>query len=125
MELTDGIFLTKFGSTIDRERILNFAPWLFDQTLFSIVQGQDFSKYVFNQVPFWIRILNVPIKNMDRQLDMEVGGTVGKVVVIDWRDKDGVWVELMRVRVQLDITKPLRRIVKAEGKNGRELLCFI
>lgn len=27
--------------------------------------------------------------------------------------------------MQLDITKPLRRIVKVEGKNGKEITCFI
>lgn len=50
---------------------------------------------------------------------------MGKIVSIDSRDKDGCWVEFIRVRVLVDTTKPLRRVTKVVGKNGKELLFFI
>lgn len=31
MEMAEGVFLVKFGSTEDRDRILGLAPWLFDK----------------------------------------------------------------------------------------------
>lgn len=66
----------------DRERILNLAPWLFDQKLFSMVpyvKNRDFSEYNFSKVPFWVCIFNIPLENMDRQMVLEVGGSTGVI----------------------------------------------
>ncbi|MBA0577680.1 hypothetical protein Golob_027832, partial [Gossypium lobatum] len=35
--LIDGIILAKFGVVYDRTRILNLAPWLFNQCLFALL----------------------------------------------------------------------------------------
>lgn len=55
---------------------------------------------------------------------MKVGGTAGKLVTIDWRDKDGDWVEFIGVRVKVDTAKTLWRVTNVVGKCGKELLCF-
>lgn len=62
VELTDGIYLVKFYLVEDRERILNMAPWLFYQNLFSMVpfvENKDFCEYNFGLGPFWVRIYNI------------------------------------------------------------------
>lgn len=55
MELGGGLFLVKFGELKDRERILNSAPWSFDQHIFSMVsyvKDKELGFYVFSVVPF-------------------------------------------------------------------------
>lgn len=55
--MMEGLFLVKFGSKEDKERIFNLAFWSFDQCLFSMVpfvKGQDMSCYNFHHVPFWV-----------------------------------------------------------------------
>lgn len=62
---------------------------------------------------------------MDRQLAMEVGGVVREITAIDCRDKDGCWVDFMRIRVKMDMLKPLRRVVCVVVKDGREVTYII
>lgn len=92
VEVSEGYFLIKFGSRDDRERIFNLIPWLFDQYVLSMVpfvKDKAWESYVFSLIPFWTRIYNIPLELMDRKITMEVGGVVGKVLAIDWRDKGG------------------------------------
>lgn len=57
VELSDEMFLVKFNDIEDRERILNMAPRLFDQNLFSMVpflEILDLCEYNFNKIPLWL-----------------------------------------------------------------------
>ncbi|MBA0785610.1 hypothetical protein Gotri_006724, partial [Gossypium trilobum] len=44
---------------------------------------------LFNITPLWIRIYNIPLEQIDRQVAIDVGKGIGEVVAIDWRDRDG------------------------------------
>ncbi|KAK5832999.1 hypothetical protein PVK06_016808 [Gossypium arboreum] len=128
MEMIDGLFLVKFGLREDMERILNMASWSFDRCLFSMVpfvKRQDISHYCFLFVPFWVCIFNIPLEKMERQVAIDIGSAIGEVLAIDWRDREGCWVEYNRVRVKLNTSKPLRRVVYMVGAKGEEILCAI
>ncbi|MBA0729516.1 hypothetical protein Golax_023177, partial [Gossypium laxum] len=32
----------------------------------------------------------------DRQVSIDVGGVMGEVIAIDWRDREGYWIEFIR-----------------------------
>ncbi|MBA0712598.1 hypothetical protein Golax_011687 [Gossypium laxum] len=92
VELREKVILVKYRDVEDRIRILNIAPWLFDQSIFSLtpyVKDQKVEKYTFNLSPFWVRIYNIPFDQMDIQTALEVGEAIGEVFAIDWRDRDG------------------------------------
>ncbi|MBA0880459.1 hypothetical protein Goshw_009868 [Gossypium schwendimanii] len=102
VELKEGVILVKFGVIEDRKRILNLPPWLFDQCLFAMlpyVKDQDLDTYSLNISPFWLRIFNIPLEYMDKQVAIDVGKTIGEVVAIDWRDNDGKWTKYISVKV--------------------------
>ncbi|XWS71116.1 hypothetical protein CRYUN_Cryun03dG0110700 [Craigia yunnanensis] len=77
--MDDNLFLFKFATRRDKQRVLGGAPWSFDRQLLAFryydcnLRAVD---YVFNRASFWIRT--------------------------EW----GRW---LRIRVEIDITKPLRR----------------
>ncbi|MFQ6619423.1 hypothetical protein Gotur_001338 [Gossypium turneri] len=126
--LKDGGILVKFCNEDDRKRILNLSPWLFDQCLFNMVpysKDKTMEEYDFNHTPFWVRIANIPMEYMDRDMALEVGTAIGEVLAIDWRDRDGGWTEYMRIRINIDINKPLRRVVHFTNHGGEEFVCSI
>ncbi|MBA0603155.1 hypothetical protein Gorai_003310 [Gossypium raimondii] len=77
-------------------------------------------EYDFNHTPFWVRIANIPMEYMDRDMAMEVGSAIGEVLAIDWRDRDGDC-----IRINIDINKPLRRVVHFTNHGGEEFVCSI
>ncbi|MBA0765536.1 hypothetical protein Gotri_014716 [Gossypium trilobum] len=104
--LNDGTILVKFGNIEDRTRMLNLTPWLFDQSLFPL-------------------IYNIPFEQMDREVAIDVGKAIGEVVAIDWHDKNGRWTVYIRIRVKIDMLRPLRRVVHLVGSEGTETVCAI
>ncbi|MBA0688546.1 hypothetical protein Goari_006323 [Gossypium aridum] len=40
---------------------------------------------------------------------MDVGNALGELIAIDWKDRFGGWTEFMRLKVKIDVSKPLRR----------------
>ncbi|MBA0813665.1 hypothetical protein Gohar_027495, partial [Gossypium harknessii] len=88
--LKEGVIIVKFGCLKDRSRILNLTPWLFDRCLFAMLpfeKGKEMDSYEFRLAPFWVRIYNIPIELMDRQIALDVGNAIGVLVAIDWKDR--------------------------------------
>ncbi|KAK5833778.1 hypothetical protein PVK06_017636 [Gossypium arboreum] len=128
VSLKEGAILVKFNNEEDRKRILNLLPRLFDQCLFSMVpfvKNKKMEEYDFYLSPFRVRISNIPLELMDRKVAMEVGNAIREVLAIDWRDRNGGWAEYMRIRIIINIHKPLRRAVHYVDKEGMEIVCTI
>ncbi|MBA0765532.1 hypothetical protein Gotri_014712 [Gossypium trilobum] len=126
--IKEGVILVKFGNVDDRKKILNLSPLLFDQCLFSMlayVKDQEVETYAFNLIPFWVRIFNIPLECMDRQVAMNVGSTIGEVIAINWRDRDGGWTKYIQLRVIIDTSKSLRRVVQFVNSEAAVSVCAI
>ncbi|MBA0562676.1 hypothetical protein Golob_007701 [Gossypium lobatum] len=61
---------------------------------------------------------------MARQTTMDVGNALGELIAIDWKDNFGGWTEFMRLKVKIDVSKPLR-VVKLVDKEGVETIGVI
>ncbi|MBA0560819.1 hypothetical protein Golob_017696, partial [Gossypium lobatum] len=46
-------------------------------------------------------------------------------MAIDWRDRDGGWMDFIRLRVKIDVSRPLRRVVHLVGREETETICTI
>ncbi|KAH1097602.1 hypothetical protein J1N35_014523 [Gossypium stocksii] len=56
---------------------------------------------------------------------IDVGKAIGEVVGIDWRDRDGSWIDYIRIKVKIDILRPFQRVVHLVGSDGTETVCAI
>ncbi|KAK5846909.1 hypothetical protein PVK06_003210 [Gossypium arboreum] len=62
---------------------------------------------------------------MDRQTTLDVGKAIGELVAINWRDRNRGWTKFIRIKVKINTSKPLRRIVKLVGREGTEIICAL
>lgn len=63
----------------------------------------------FEKAAFWVRMFNLPLACMGKEMGHRIGATIGEVKEVDVTN-DGVgWGEYLRVGICLDLSKPLSR----------------
>ncbi|CAL5399690.1 unnamed protein product [Camellia sinensis] len=74
-------------------------------------------KVMLSMATFWVQIHNLPLISMTREVGKLIGNKVGLLVDVEY-GSDGAAVGCyLRIRVQIDISKPLRRGVKLSVHN--------
>lgn len=110
--LGENFFLVEFGHAADKERVLEGRPWVFEGSLF-LVEDYDGSttpaQIPFEKTAFWIRMHNLPLDCMSLAIGRQIGNTVGQVEVVDVDEKGMGWGEFLRVKIKIDLSKPLPR----------------
>jgi hypothetical protein len=64
----------------------------------------DFSKSLL-----WIQVHDMPIICMNREIGYKIGATIGEVHEVDVTGEGVGWGHCLRIRVEVDLTKPLER----------------
>lgn len=121
------IFNFRFESSTDREWVLNNGPWTFDKELIIIeerVANQRSVEQEFKHVNFWIRLINLPMGYRNIAVARKIGNSIGKFLETGDGKDDLFWGHSIRMRVRMDISKPLLRgfMLRATGIVGR---CWI
>jgi hypothetical protein len=119
----ENLFLIEFEKAKDKRRVLDGRPWGFERNLFLV---EDFdgrtapTEFTFNKASFWVRMTNLPLACMGREVGFKLGASVGTVEEVD-TDAEGIgWGEFLRVKISIDLYKPLPRgrMMKFEGKSN-------
>ncbi|KAL5763997.1 hypothetical protein ACOSP7_016350 [Xanthoceras sorbifolium] len=125
------LFIFRFGCLWDRKRVLEGGPWSFDKHLLilkEIVGSDRLEDQDFSSTPFWVQIYNLPLVCLTRDIKMVLGKKIGEVKDIDDGDSEDCLGKFIRVRVVIDVSKPLKRRLRvALGDNDEEiavLLCY-
>jgi hypothetical protein len=120
--LGENLFIIEFEKSRDKKRVLDGRPWVFEGSLF-LVEDYDArippGKITFDRASFWVRMFELPLGCMGREVGRKIGSTVGIVEEVD-TEVDGVgWGEYLRVKISIDLAKPLSRgrKMKLEGKS--------
>jgi hypothetical protein len=110
--LGDNLFLLDFENEGDKCRVLEGRPWLFEDNLFSVENFDGLStlsEIDFEKAIFWVQMFNLLLACMSKEVGFQIGTTMGVAEEVD-TDVDGVeWGKYLRVRIKLDLTKPLAR----------------
>uniref|UniRef100_A0A2N9FK76 Reverse transcriptase domain-containing protein n=1 Tax=Fagus sylvatica TaxID=28930 RepID=A0A2N9FK76_FAGSY len=89
-----------FNRGDDMERIIIQSPWTFDKKLIQITRFESDMQPTavkFTHSLFWIRIHNLPILSMVREVGEDVGNHIGRLVEVDLPDNGIVWGRCGRV----------------------------
>jgi hypothetical protein len=127
--LGENKFLTTFLQAVGKRKALEERPWVFSNELLVLSELDD-SKAIdeieFNFIPIWIRFQKLPIRLMNKEVGELLGNEVGECLEVDVGDGDVMIGSFLRVKIRLDIRKPLMRGVTVQvGAAGVEKWCPI
>ncbi|KAK9009196.1 hypothetical protein V6N11_035741 [Hibiscus sabdariffa] len=67
----------------------------------------------------WIRVYRLPLRAMNKDMGLRLGNSVGTAMGVDHHIEGGNMGEFLRILVQVDIRKPLRRCVLLGAALGK------
>ncbi|MBA0718301.1 hypothetical protein Golax_006056 [Gossypium laxum] len=97
---------------MDMERVLKGLPWTFNNHLLilcKLKRSEDPLKIPLVYVPFWVQIHNVLVDLFSKSLAIVLDNLTGVFLKYDGSNLGKENRNYMRVRVQIDVRKPLRR----------------
>ena len=110
-EVGDHILLFVFEAESDAERVLANEPWTFDKhvVLLQKFDGSTPARYLrFTKLKIWVQLHGLPMRMLDSDTAIEIGESIGQVVPFE-NSSDLVGGDFLRIQVEIDISKPLRR----------------
>lgn len=118
--LGSGKFLFQFFHWREKEKVMMGRPWCFEQSLLilnEVIGNEQPMDVVLNKSPFWVRIENLPFNCRSDAHVREAAINLGEMLEIE---EDILGIEKdRRIRVLMDVSKPLRRTQKIVNREGR------
>lgn len=122
-ELEQGIYLFQFFHKEDMQWVVKGGPWTFDNVMLAlepVAPYDDPVKVPLWFVNIWIQIHELPMGFMTEAIGKQLGNFFGEFIEYDSKNNTSIWRECMRVRIRLDVRKPLKRKKKIVKKDGSE-----
>ncbi|KAL8494414.1 hypothetical protein ACS0TY_025284 [Phlomoides rotata] len=119
-EVGQNLFSFKFRSKIDLREVLAREPWHFDKHLLILKEldmGEQPSTAQLHHTPFWVRLYDLPMAARTVANITLIAKKCGDVLEIDKGSVDG-FSRSVRVRVKVDLLKPVKRGTKLEISNS-------
>ncbi|KAK6121762.1 hypothetical protein DH2020_044491 [Rehmannia glutinosa] len=119
-KLDNNRYLFVFKHPKDRNRALTEGPWTFDKFLIVLAEvGENESpnNVALEWSEFSIQIQGLPLNKINHTVAAHLGNIIGKFISADI--EEGRYDSTLRIRVAIDINKPLKRILQVarEGVN--------
>ncbi|XP_021731496.1 uncharacterized protein LOC110698385 [Chenopodium quinoa] len=120
--LNPNLFAFQFFHWRDKEKILRGRPWCWENHLLilaEIVGDEQPDRVKLNLSPFWVRVMNLPFNCRSNAVVKVIVSNLGSLLEIE---VDAFGLErYRRVRVMIDVEKPLRRYQWMKDKTGKEV----
>ncbi|KAL8114670.1 hypothetical protein AgCh_021509 [Apium graveolens] len=119
-ELEPGVFLFQFYHKEDMQWVLKGGPWSFDNAMLVMAEipiGDEPLDVPLWYVNMWMQIYDIPSGLMSEAVGKQLGDFFGKFLEYDTKNNASIWREFMRIRVKLDVRKPLKRSFLNEGSS--------
>lgn len=122
-QVGDHLFLFFFELANDAKRVLSDEPWSFDKhlVLFHHLEGSCFVRSMsFTTIKFWAQLHGLPVNRLDIPMAIQIGKSIG-VVSCHGCEVEMIVGDFLRVRVEVDVSKPLYRGRRVVLDNDEEV----
>lgn len=122
-ELEQGIYLFQFFHKEDMPWVIKGGPWMFDNAMMALEPVAAYENPVHVplwHVNIWIQIHDLPMGFMTEVVGKQLGNFFGEFLEYDAKNNALIWRECMRLRIRLDVRKPLKRKKKILKRDGKE-----
>lgn len=105
--------------------MLNGGPWSFDSAMLVLAiipGGEEPLNVPLLHLNLWIQIHDLPTGLMSESVGKQLGDFFGVFLEYDHKNNSIIWRGCMRIKVRLDVKKPLKRKKKIIKKNGDEVI---
>ncbi|CAN1780106.1 hypothetical protein LINPERHAP1_LOCUS14989 [Linum perenne] len=105
---------------------MELGPWSFDSSLLVLKEvqpGETPYTVDLTRVDFWVQVCDLPATMYTEKVGTALGNFVGRFVEYDESNLVPFDREYMRLRVSLDISKPLKREKKVRVEGGKCITC--
>lgn len=111
-----------FFHKMDMQKAIEGGPWSFEQAtliLHQLVDGEDPNTVRLHSVATWVQVYDIPRGFLSENILRSIGVSIGEFIRMDANTLDGVWKPFVRIRVMVNVEKPLKRRlkIKREGDN--------
>nr|GMC76582.1 uncharacterized protein LOC109174453 [Ipomoea batatas] len=120
-ELQPHRYLFRFFLEKDVQRIIDDGPWSYEQSVLILQRttlSEDPESVPLNMADFWVQIHGLPAGFRSEAVIQAIGKFVGVLVKTDDRNFDGSIRQFFRVRVAIDVWKPLKKGMRMKKDSG-------
>jgi hypothetical protein len=111
-EVQPNVWMFEFSQEGDKQRVLAGRPWSFNRFIIALSEFDDSipsSQWDFTTSPFWIQIHDMPPICMTKAIGSKIGESLGIMEEVDIEGDKVEWGSVLRIRVVIDLQKPLER----------------
>lgn len=119
--LDTNIISCTFSYSEDRDRILDKGPWAIKGFVLNLLKWPPhllLKELDFSPCEFWVQVHNLPLNKMNLHNAETIGALVGKVIRVHDPKLHTRVRRFIRIRIQVDTSKPLRpgcKIMRDDG----------
>lgn len=124
-EIEQGIFLFQFYHMEDMNWVLRGGSWSFDGAMLvlsEISKGEELVSVSLWHLNMWVQLYDLPTGYMTEAVGKQLGDFFGEFLEYDHKNNTSIWREYMRIKVRLDVRRPLKRKKKITRRNGVEVI---
>ncbi|CAN0858396.1 hypothetical protein LINGRAHAP2_LOCUS7227 [Linum grandiflorum] len=103
------------------------GPWNYDGRLLllhEILAGEDPKMVPFHLIPFWVQVHDLPFDYLSEGAGRILGNSASRYLDYDPKNSLKLWADqYMRIQVELDVRRPLKRNVKVRLHGEERALC--
>lgn len=102
--------LFAFAEESNVNKVLMGEPWSFDKypvALKRVERSSEVKNLVFDRTNFWVQVHDLPIGSLNMRMARDIVSTAREVMESEVSSEECEGGNFMRVRVNIDVTKPL------------------